>query len=50
MTLGLEGAPVWGSWALFGLGLVVGLIVRGWVMRGVPPEIVNPRASGSRRL
>jgi len=24
--------------------------VRGWVMRGVPPEIVNPRASDFRRL
>ena len=50
LTLGLESAPVWASWSLFGLGLVVGLIVRGWVMRGVPPQLVNPRESDARRL
>ena len=50
LALGLEGAPVWASWSLFGLGLVIGLIVRGWVMRGVPAQIVNPRAHDARRL
>ncbi|GMR24226.1 MAG: hypothetical protein BMS9Abin37_2744 [Acidobacteriota bacterium] len=50
LTLGLEGAPVWASWSLFGLGMIVGLIVRGWVMRGVPPQLVKPRESDTRRL
>ncbi len=50
LALGLESAPIWVSWCLFGLGLVIGLIVRGWVMRGVPPQIINPRASDGRRL
>jgi len=50
LTHGLEGAPPWFSWALFALGLAVGLVVRGWVMRGVPPELVQPRISDERRL
>jgi hypothetical protein len=50
LALGIESAPIWVSWSLFGLGLVIGLIVRGWVMRGVPPQIINPRASHERRL
>ena len=50
LALGIESAPVWVSWSLFGLGLVIGLIVRGWVMRGVPPQIVNPRDHDARRL
>lgn len=50
LRLGLESAPLWASWSLFGLGLLVGLIVRGWVMRGVPPELVHPREVVTRRL
>lgn len=50
LTLGLENAPVWASWSLFGLGLVVGLVVRGWVMEGVPDQIVRPRGNDTRRL
>ncbi len=50
LTLGLESAPVWVSWSLFGVGLMIGLIVRGWVMRGVPRKLVNPRESDGRRL
>ena len=50
MALGLEDAPMWASWSLFGVGLVIGLVVRGWVMRGVPAQIVNPREDDSRRL
>jgi Mg2+ and Co2+ transporter CorA len=50
LKLGLESAPVWASWSLFGFGLLVGLIVRGWVMRGVPPELVHPREADARRL
>jgi len=50
LKLGLESAPVWASWGLFGVGLIVGLIVRDWVMRGVPRELVNPRETDTRRL
>jgi hypothetical protein len=50
LALGIESSPVWVSWCLFGVGLVIGLIVRGWVMQGVPPQIINPRSNADRRL
>lgn len=48
LTTGLEGAPAWFAWGIFALGVAIGLVVRGWVMRGVRPELVNPREVARR--
>ena len=48
VTTGLERAPAWFAWAIFALGVAIGLVVRGWVMRGVRPELVNPREVARR--
>lgn len=43
MTHGLESIPIWSTWLFFAFGLGLGIVVRGWVMKGVPKELIDGR-------